>query len=103
MIDAQVHRWEEEEDRLRAEWERAYPNVPWNDVRLGYRYGWEQAGTPGYAGRDWSSAEADLRAAWGGWETSQGDSTAVGRQLMQDWEDLKESVRLGWEKARATF
>src|SRR5262245_35835893 len=44
MIDAPAHRWEEEQDRLRAEWERAYPNVPWNDVRLGYRYGWEQAG-----------------------------------------------------------
>jgi len=44
-----THQWEDYEDRYRSDWERNYPNTPWNDVHYGYRYGWESATDPIYA------------------------------------------------------
>jgi hypothetical protein len=99
MTSVSIDRWEDFEDQYRAEWERSYPNTPWNDVSYGYRYGWEMAQDPRYRDRDWSDVEHDLRTGWSEWEARH-RTTSLGRQLQQGWEELKESVRHGWEKAR---
>ena len=91
--------WEEHEERLRSDWERSYPNTPWNDVRYGYRYGWESASDPRYADRDWNDLEYDLRGGWNEWQASQ-RAGSLGQQIQQSWDELKESVRHGWERAR---
>jgi len=90
-------RWESREQQFCSDWERTYPNTPWNDVRLGYRYGWESAHSPRYAGRGWDAAASDLRAGWESWQTRQSESRDLRLQLR--WEELKDSVRRGWEQA----
>jgi|GEM_PF-1374992 len=99
MSDVRALRWEDYEDQFRAEWERRYPNIPWNDVRLGYRYGWEQASQPHYHEREWSGVEGDLQAGWRAWQMRYQGSDR-GSQLMQNWDDLKGSVQYGWHRAK---
>ena len=94
-------RWEEHEDRFRQEWERSYPNTPWNDVKHGYRYGWEQANDSRYSGRDWSAVEGELRTSWSDWDARQHGGSDQGYELQHDWEYLKDCVRHGWERTRA--
>jgi hypothetical protein len=91
--------WEDVEDQFRADWERSYPNTPWNDVSYGYRYGWERGRDERYADRDWDSIEGDLRSGWNDWQ-SRNRTGSVGQQIQQGWEDLKDSVRRGWDKAK---
>jgi hypothetical protein len=93
------HRWEDFEDQFRSDWERSYPNTPWNDVSYGYRYGWESASDTRYRGREWDSTERDLRSGWDDWQ-SRNRAGGVGQQVQQSWEDLKDSVRHGWERAK---
>lgn len=95
-----TYRWEDYEDQFRSDWERSYPNTPWNDVSYGYRYGWEQANDPRYRNRDWNAVESDLRTGWNDWETRNRGAAGLGHQLKQGWEDLKDSVRHGWNRAR---
>ena len=91
-------RWEEHQQRLRLEWERQYPNTPWNDIQLGYRYGWEEARRPYYANRSWEAAESELCAGWDSWQARERDQ--ISQQFQQTWDDLKHSIRAGWEQAR---
>ena len=100
MSDMRAPHWEDHEEQFRAEWQRRYPNVPWNDVRLGYRYGWEQARRPDYNERQWAGVERELQARWSEWQARYGSSSGQGRQLIQNWDDLKGSVQYGWEQAR---
>jgi uncharacterized protein (TIGR02271 family) len=53
----------------------------------GYRYGYELASDPRYAGRDWTALEPEARR---GWEAQQKGT----------WEEFKDSVRYAWEKVR---
>jgi hypothetical protein len=99
MSHTPTRSWEDFERDYRMEWERNYPNIPWNDVSYGYRYGWEQAGVARFHGRDWFDVEDELRTSWSEWESSN-RSTSMGRQLQQSWEELKENVRYGWERAK---
>ena len=98
MTTPSAQRWESCEQQLRSDWERTHPNTPWNDVRLGYRYGWESARNASYAGRSWADAERDLQTGWANWQARQHDR--IGRQFQQPWEELQESIRTGWEQVR---
>jgi uncharacterized protein (TIGR02271 family) len=53
----------------------------------GYRYGYELASDPRYAGRDWTAVEPEARR---GWEAQQKGT----------WEEFKDTVRYAWEKVR---
>jgi uncharacterized protein (TIGR02271 family) len=53
----------------------------------GYRYGYELASDPRYAGRDWAALEPEARR---GWEAQQQGT----------WEEFKDTVRYAWEKVR---
>jgi uncharacterized protein (TIGR02271 family) len=53
----------------------------------GYRYGYELASDPRYAGRDWTALEPEARR---GWEAQQKGT----------WEEFKDTVRYAWEKVR---
>jgi uncharacterized protein (TIGR02271 family) len=53
----------------------------------GYRYGYELASDPRYAGRDWTALEPEARR---GWEAQQQGT----------WEEFKDTVRYAWEKVR---
>jgi uncharacterized protein (TIGR02271 family) len=53
----------------------------------GYRYGYELARDPRYAGRDWTALEPEARR---GWEAQQKGT----------WEEFKDTVRYAWDKVR---
>lgn len=53
----------------------------------GYSFGSQYANESRYQGRDWNTAEPELRRDW----ESRGHGT---------WEDFKDSVRYGWDKVR---
>jgi uncharacterized protein (TIGR02271 family) len=53
----------------------------------GYRYGYELARDPRYAGHDWTALEPEARR---GWEAQQKGT----------WEEFKDTVRYAWEKVR---
>ena len=53
----------------------------------GYRYGYELASDPRYAGRDWTALEPEARR---GWEAQQKGT----------WEEFKDTIRYAWEKVR---
>ncbi len=55
-----------------------------------YRLGYEAAYDERYAGRDWDAVEPELR---GNWRTA-------GARGGQTWEDLREEIREGWDRAR---
>jgi uncharacterized protein (TIGR02271 family) len=63
---------------------RGHPYERWSP---GYRYGYELASDPRYAGRDWTALEPEARR---GWEAQQKGT----------WEEFKDTVRYAWERVR---
>ena len=73
-------------------WRDTYSTRPYasgrsyDDLRGGYRYGYESAGR--YQGRDWDEVESDLSRDWDSYE-HRGQTT---------WESIKGAVRDGWNR-----
>jgi uncharacterized protein (TIGR02271 family) len=63
---------------------RGHPYERWAP---GYRYGYELASDPRYAGRDWTALEADARRDWEG-------------RHQGTWEEFKDTIRYAWDKVR---
>lgn len=63
-----------------------YVSSRYDDYEPAYRYGYDLAGDPRYAGHDWEEIEPDVRRDW---ETRYPDSL---------WEQKKAAVRYSWEK-----
>ena len=80
----------DEEDRW---WRENYSSRPYaagrkyEELRSGYRYGYERASDRRHAGRDWTALEPEARR---GWEAQQQGT----------WEEFKDTVRYAWEKVR---
>jgi uncharacterized protein (TIGR02271 family) len=55
-----------------------------------YRYGYELASTPRYAGGDWASIEPEVRRDW------------EARYPGSPWERFRDSVRFAWERGRGS-
>lgn len=91
--------WEEYEDRYRDEWERDN-NGAWDDVSLGYRYGWESAYDPTYGSLEWEAAEGGLERGWEEYSADYEADAEFGDRLRRGWQDFRDSVRAGWERAR---
>jgi uncharacterized protein (TIGR02271 family) len=53
----------------------------------GYRYGYELASDRRYAGRDWTTIEADARRDWEG-------------RHQGTWDEFKDTIRYAWDKVR---
>ncbi len=58
----------------------------YDDYAPAYRYGYEAASDPRYAGRDYSQVESDLRSDYGR------------RYPNSAWDRMKDSIRYGWDK-----
>jgi uncharacterized protein (TIGR02271 family) len=63
---------------------RGHPYERWSP---GYRYGYELASDPRYAGRDWAALEADARRDWEG-------------RHQGPWDEFKDTIRYAWDKVR---
>jgi hypothetical protein len=76
---------------LKDRWRDRYAgrDARWEDHERRYRYGWQIALRPDFAGRVWSEAEGDVAREW---ET---------RHPSVSWEQVREQVAEGWRIARA--
>jgi uncharacterized protein (TIGR02271 family) len=63
---------------------RGHPYERWSP---GYRYGYELASDPRYAGRDWTALEPEARRDW--------EARHQGT-----WDEFKDTIRHAWEKVR---
>jgi uncharacterized protein (TIGR02271 family) len=63
---------------------RGHPYERWSP---GYRYGYELARDPRYAGREWTALEPEARRDW---ET----------RHQGTWDEFKDTIRHAWEKVR---
>jgi uncharacterized protein (TIGR02271 family) len=63
---------------------RGHPYERWSP---GYRYGYELASDPRYAGRDWTALEPEARRDWEA-------------QQKGTWDEFKDTIRHAWEKVR---
>ena len=97
-----TNRWEDYHDRYRSDWETANPNSTWDRAEHGYRYGWESAQDTRWGDRSYSEVESDLQRGWSDYDrdlhTSSGSSEGG-----HAWDDFKDSVRQGWERAKQEF
>ncbi|HEX5688563.1 MAG TPA: hypothetical protein VFX76_01090, partial [Roseiflexaceae bacterium] len=84
MPETPPQQWEDLEEQLRADWERNYPNTPWNDISYGYRYGWESARQSSGATDDWDTNEPELARSWNDWQSTHRNGS-LSQQLQQGW------------------
>lgn len=68
----------------------------WEDAELAYRYGWEAASRPEYAGRPWREVALDLERNWGAYQRAQG------RAISTEWEGYRKAAQEAYEQAAAT-
>jgi stress response protein YsnF len=88
--DVHVERLGEEDTRdFRSDFDRRYagPGYQYDRYAPAYEFGYRYANDDRYRDRDWSAIEGDMRRDWG--TRNQGA-----------WEDFKDSIRYGWDKAR---
>ena len=123
-------RWADYSEEYRSDWESRHGGQrSWTDHEDAYRYGWEAAHDARYRGRDFTGVAADLEQGWpfrydragegylGGRAETLADTTLDIRGTAQParetgtaqrregpleraWNDFKDTVREGFERAR---
>ena len=97
-------RWEDYRDTYRSDWENKYgTGRSWAEHEPAYRYGWESSHN--WRDRDWHDVESELERGWSdyhGKHRGHGMEAhdTMGGKAEHTWENLKDSVREGWERAR---
>jgi hypothetical protein len=66
----------------------------WEEAEPNYRYGYAAGRQERYQGREFDDIEADLRAEY------EERSRAAGRDVGDSWQQLREEIREGWNRAR---
>lgn len=76
--------------QLRALWQarHARTGARWEEHEPRYRYGWQMANRPDFAGRTWNDAEGEVGAEW------------ITRHPGVKWALVREQVAHGWLSAR---
>ena len=97
-----TYRWDDYREQYRTDWERANPGRNWSDVEHGYRYGWESALNDRDRSRAYGDVESDLQRGWGDYDRGL-HTSSTGAQAGHAWDDLKDTVRHGWERAKQQF
>jgi hypothetical protein len=111
--------WRDYEDTYRADYESRYgSNRSWDEHGPAYRYGWERAQEDRFRDRDYSAAERDLqgdfpdhygryrservqeRAGGGHQGHDASDHQTLGGTAEHLWENFKDTVREGFDRAR---
>jgi hypothetical protein len=96
-------------DTYRSDWNSRYgENKPWDQHRDYYRYGWESAQDSRFRGKEFRDVESDLRSGYDKWYGehkghSMDAHSTVGGKVEHVWENFKDTVREGWDRARMEF
>ncbi|MGH2354591.1 MAG: hypothetical protein ACRDI2_17935 [Chloroflexota bacterium] len=100
-------RFEDYSDRYRSDWEGRYgAKRPWSEHEEGFRYGWHAGQHDRFRDREYRDVESDLERDWPNRRTYYGDDYDTNRGdtwMERGWNDLKEAVREGFERARMEF
>src|SRR5687767_8778009 len=122
-----TRRYEDYRDTYRSDWERRYgQNKPWQEHERGYRYGWEAGQNDQYRNREFQDTESDLQSGWSDYSSrydrdsgdqpggstgkdspgehqthSMGAHDSVGGKINHAWENFKDTVREGFDRARS--
>jgi uncharacterized protein (TIGR02271 family) len=86
-----VPHWNDIRNEFQSGWQNRHGTSgrTWEQDEPAYRYGWESGSDPRYQGRDWSTAESDLRGDWGSRYGKHGK-----------WDDVKANVREAYDRSR---
>jgi hypothetical protein len=92
----------------RSDWEGRYgTNRPWAEHEEGYRYGWHAGQMERFRNRDFQASQPDLEADWDNRRTYFGEDYQPADRnqsgVERGWNDLKDAVREGFERARMEF
>jgi hypothetical protein len=102
--------WSDYADTYRSDWESRYGTArSWDEYGPAYRYGWEAGTDDRYRGREFSDVENDLQGTFSDRYTQyrgehQGHDVSahqtVGGKVEHVWENFKDTVREGFDRAR---
>jgi hypothetical protein len=102
--------WRDYQDTYRSDFEQRYgTNRSWDEYGPAYRYGWESAYDDRFRNREFSDAERDLerdfsdrydRFANEHRGHAMSDHQSFGGKMEHAWENFKDTVREGWDRAR---
>ena len=121
-----ARQFEDYRDTYRSDWEGRYgKDRPWQEHERGYRYGWEAAQNDRYQGKQFQDVERDLQSGWSDYDSRYdrdfGDKLTghtgkdtpgkhqthsvdahdtVGGKINHTWENFKDTVREGFDRAR---
>ena len=125
-----TRRFEDYRDTYRSNWESRYgANKPWDEHERGYRYGWEAGQDDRYRGKRFQDVEPNLQSGWsdyaGSYDSRYGRDTgdrltghagkdypgkhqthsvdahdSIGGKINHTWENFKDTVREGFDRAR---
>lgn len=94
-----TNRWEDYRDRYCTDWEGANPGRSWDETEHSYRYGWESAQDQRFSGRNYADVENGLQQGWSDYDIRYHINTS-GTLMERGWDNLKDNVRHGWERAK---
>ena len=123
---AGTRRFEDYRDTYSSDWERRYgKDRPWQEHERGYRYGWESAQNDRYKDKQFKDVESDLQSGWSDYDSrydrdfgdkltghtgkdtpgkhqthSMDAHDTVGGKVNHAWENFKDTVREGFDRAR---
>ena len=108
--------WEQYRDTYKSDWHNRYgDNRPWGQHEHAYRYGWESAQHERWQGKEWDHAESDMKSGWHDWSSkhmhgsdmrnehkdhSMGEHKTMEGKAGHLWDNFKDTVKEGWDRAR---
>jgi hypothetical protein len=114
-----TRRFEDYQDTYKGDFESRYgKNKPWDEHRYAYRYGWESAQDDRWQGKEFTHAESDLKSGWHDFNSkhmhgsdmrnehkdhSMDQHKTAGGKAEHVWDNFKDTVKEGWDRARMGF
>ena len=116
---AGTRNWEDYQDTYKSDWSSRYgSNKPWDEHQHAYRYGWESAQNERWQGKDWHKAESEMKSGWHDWSAKHmhgsdmrnehkdhpvTEHKTMGGKAEHVWDNFKDTVKEGWDRARMGF
>ena len=113
MAGQSQRNWDDYADTYRRDWENRFgSNRSWDEYGPAYRYGWEAGADERYRGREFSDVESDLQRDFSDrFSTYRGEHQGhdvsahqtFGGKVEHVWDNFKDAVREGFDRARGAF
>jgi hypothetical protein len=111
MDTTSTRRFEDFRDTYRSDWENRFgKDRPWQQHEDAFRYGWHAAQHDRFKGRRFDDTQSDLQRDWANRYDFYGSDfdrnmykTDDRNAVERTWDNFKDTVREGWERARMEF